>query len=179
MRRCLLVWFFVFAFVSAKAQNDTVVFSASGGFYEEVFALQLANTNPQNHIRYTVNGNRPTAQSALYEDSIVLDASTYSKSDIYTIQISPDYLVYVPDSIQHCIVIRAAAFDENDSCVSAVTTNSYFIRALGCDTHGLPAVSLCAGAGTVSAGCAGADVGVGEGVSVGRTAVGDGVAVGA
>ena len=144
MRRCLLVWFFVFAFVSAKAQNDTVVFSASGGFYEEVFALQLANTNPQNHIRYTVNGNRPTAQSALYEDSIVLDASNYSKSDIYTIQISPDYLVYVPDSIQHCIVIRAAAFDENDSCVSAVTTNSYFIRALGCDTHGLPAVSLCA-----------------------------------
>lgn len=62
MRRCLLVWFFVFAFVSAKAQNDTVVFSASGGFYEEVFALQLANTNPQNHIRYTVNGNRPTTQ---------------------------------------------------------------------------------------------------------------------
>jgi hypothetical protein len=144
MQRCLLIWFFVFAFVSAKAQNDTVVFSDSGGFYEEVFALQLFNTNPQNHIRYTINGNRPTAQSALYEEPIVLDGSNYSKSDIYTIQISPDNLVYVPDSIQHCIVIRAAAFDENDSCVSAVTTNSYFIRALGCDTHGLPAVSLCA-----------------------------------
>ena len=144
MRRCLLIWFFVFAFVSAKAQNDTVVFSATGGFYDEVFALQLSNANPQNHIRYTVNGNCPTAQSTLYEDYIVLDESSYSKSDIYTIQISPDNLVYIPDSIQHCIVIRAAAFDENDSCVSAVTTNSYFIRALGCDTHGLPAVSLCA-----------------------------------
>ena len=144
MRRCLLIWFFVFAFVSAKAQNDTVLFSATGGFYDEVFALQLSNANPQNHIRYTVNGNCPTAQSTLYEDYIVLDESSYSKSDIYTIQISPDNLVYVPDSIQHCIVIRAAAFDENDSCVSAVTTNSYFIRALGCDTHGLPAVSLCA-----------------------------------
>ena len=144
MRRCLLVWFFVFAFVSAKAQNDTVVFSASGGFYEEVFALQLANTNPQNHIRYTVNGNRPTAQSPLYVSPILLNESNYSKSNIYTIQISPDNLVFIPDSIQHCLVIRAAAFDENDSCVSAVTTNSYFIRALGCDTHGLPAVSLCA-----------------------------------
>lgn len=144
MRRSLLICFFVFAFVSAKAQNDTVVFSATGGFYDEVFALQLSNANPQNHIRYTVNGNRPMAQSTLYEDYIVLDESSYSKSDIYTIQISPDNLVYVPDSIQHCIVIRAAAFDENDSCVSAVTTNSYFIRALGCDTHGLPAVSLCA-----------------------------------
>ena len=127
-----------------QAQNDKVLFSAQGGFYEDVFALQLSNTNPQNHIRYTVNGNTPTAQSALYEEPIVLDTSNYSKSDIYTIQISPDNLVFVPDSIQHCIVIRAAAFDANDSCVSPVTTNSYFIRALGCDTHGLPAVSLCA-----------------------------------
>lgn len=129
---------------SAKAQNDTVVFSASGGFYDEVFALQLYNINPQNHIRFTINGNRPTSESQLYSDSILLDATKYSKSDIYTIQISPDYLVYIPDSIQHCLVIRAAVFDENDSCVSQVITNSYFIRALGCDTHGLPAVSICA-----------------------------------
>ena len=130
--------------ISVKAQNDTVVFSASGGFYDEVFALQLYNINPQNHIRFTINGNRPTSGSQLYSDSILLDATKYSKSDIYTIQISPDYLVYIPDSIQHCMVIRAAVFDENDNCVSQVITNSYFIRALGCDTHGLPAVSICA-----------------------------------
>jgi len=143
-KRLLFLCFILLAAVLANAQNDTVVFSASGGFYDEVFALQLYNVNPQNHIRYTVNGNRPTAQSPLYEDFILLDASNYSKSNIYTIQISPDNLVYVPDSVQHCIVIRAAAFDENDSCVSAVMTHSYFIKALGCDTHGLPAVSLCA-----------------------------------
>jgi len=144
MRRYLLIWFVFFAAVAAKAQNDTVFFSASGGFYEEVFALQLSNANPLDHIRYTINGNRPTAQSPLYANPILLNESNYSKSDIYTIQISPDNLVFIPDSIQHCLVIRAAAFDENDSCVSAVTTNSYFIRSLGCDTHGLPAVSLCA-----------------------------------
>jgi len=143
-KRLLFLFFILLAAVLANAQNDTVVFSASGGFYDEVFALQLYNVNPQNHIRYTVDGNRPTAQSPLYEDFILLDASNYSKSNIYTIQISPDNLVYVPDSVQHCIVIRAAAFDENDSCVSAVMTHSYFIKALGCDTHGLPAVSLCA-----------------------------------
>ena len=73
-----------------------------------------------------------------------MDGRQYSHSDIYTIQISPDNLVFVPDSVRHCIVIRAAVFDENDSCVSQVVTNSYFIKALGCDTHGLPAVSLCA-----------------------------------
>ena len=145
MKRCLwLVGFIFFTAFFANAQNDTVIFSVSGGFYDDVFALKLYNVNPQNHIHYTVNGNSPTAQSPVYADSLWLDESQYSESDIYTIQITPDDLVYVPDSVQHCIVIRAAVFDENDSCVSQVITNSYFIHALGCDTHGLPAVSLCA-----------------------------------
>lgn len=145
MKRSLwLVGFIFFTAFFANAQNDTVVFSVSGGFYDDVFALKLYNVNPQNHIHYTVNGNSPTAQSPVYADSLWLDESQYSESDIYTIQITPDDLVYVPDSVQHCIVIRAAVFDENDSCVSRVITNSYFIHVLGCDTHGLPAVSLCA-----------------------------------
>jgi hypothetical protein len=129
--------------VKGFAQNDTVVFSVHGGFYDEVFLLELNHVLPQNHIRYTLNGNRPTAQSMLYREPLVLDERQYSRSDIYTIQISPDNLVFVPNSVQHCIVIRAAAFDENDNCVSQVVTNSYFIHALGCDTHGLPVVSLC------------------------------------
>ena len=145
MRKRLYLILLVFlAVISAKAQNDTVLFSAPGGFYEDVFALELYNYYPQNHIRYTINGNRPTAQSSLYTESLVLSPSLYSKSDIYTIQISPDDLVYVPDSVQHCIVIRAAVFDENDSCISRVMTNSYFIHALGCETHGLAVVSICA-----------------------------------
>lgn len=127
-----------------RAQSDQVVFSARGGFYDNVFALQLSNNNPQHHIRYTTNGNRPTARSARYMGSLQLDENLYSTSDIYTIQMSPDNMVYVPESVNHCIIIRAAVFDQNDSCVSEVVTNSYFIKALGCDTHGLPVVSLCA-----------------------------------
>ena len=140
-------WFTCFVFlvtVSAKAQNDTVIFSAPGGFYEDVLQLELYNTKPQNHIRYTTNGNRPTAQSPLYEEALQLDENLYSKSDIYTILNCPESDFFLADSIQHCIVIRAAVFDENDNCISGVKTNSYFIRALGCDTHGLPVVSLCA-----------------------------------
>ncbi len=145
MKRYL--WFIGFVFVAvfcAKAQNDTVVFSASGGFYEDVFSLELYNYYPQNHIRYTTNGNRPTAQSPLYEEALVLNQQLYSKSNIYTIVNCPEQDFYLPDSVQHCIVVRAAVFDENDSCISQVMTNSYFIRTLGCDTHGLPAVSICA-----------------------------------
>ena len=142
--RIFLLMLGLSACFAAKAHNDTVIFSVAGGFYDEVFALQLHNANQQNHIRYTTNGNSPTARSPLYSDSLWLDYTKYSESNIYTIQISPDDLVYIPDSVQHCIVIRAAVFDENDNCVSKVVTNSYFIRALGCNTYGLPAVSICA-----------------------------------
>lgn len=142
-RYWLVLFAFVFA-IAAKAQNDTVLFSTPGGFYEESFSVQLSNVLAGNHIRYTLNGNRPTAQSPLYEEPLLLDYSKYSRSDIYTVIDCPESSFYLPDSIQHCIVIRAAVFDGNDSCVSRVMTNSYFIRALGCDTHGLPVVSLCA-----------------------------------
>ena len=142
-RLLVLVCWILIAF-SGLAQNDTVVFSMHGGFYDDVFSLELNHIFPQNHIRYTINGNRPTAQSPLYEEALVLDEQLYSKSDIYTIINCPEQDFFLSDSVQHCIIIRAAVFDENDNCVSQVMTNSYFISALGCDTHGLPAVSLCA-----------------------------------
>ena len=139
----LIIFVFCLVSLSAMAQWQ-VLFSANGGFYEETFELEMFSTYPQGHIRYTTNGNRPTAQSRQYVEPLVLDESLYSKSDIYTIVNCPEQEFFLPDSIRHCIVIRAAVFDDNDSCISPVATNSYIIRALGCDTHGLPVVSLCA-----------------------------------
>lgn len=135
----LLVPFFGIGQPAEKA-----CFSVPGGFYEDQFTLEISPFYPQHHIRFTTNGNRPTAQSRLYTGPLLLDGRLYSTSDSYTIQISPDDLVYVPETVPHGIVIRAAVFDENEECISEVTTQSYFIRALGCDTHGLPVVSLCA-----------------------------------
>lgn len=126
------------------AQYDTLVFSASGGFYDEVFSLELRCINPKNHIRYTTNGSEPTAQSPRYTKPLLLDKRMYSKSDIYTLRNCPENQFKKLDAIDHCIVIRAAVFDENDVFASETYTNSYFIRALDCDTHGLPVVSLCA-----------------------------------
>ena len=127
----------------ALAQTDTIVFSAQGGFYDEVFSLELRCGNPKNHIRFTINGNDPTQQSPLYTEPLVLDERMYSKSDIYKLHNCPEDQFRTLDSIDHCIVIRAAVFDENDHSLSETFTNSYFIRALGCNTHGLPVVSLC------------------------------------
>ena len=144
MKNGLFIILLCLSTLSAAAQDWKVLFSANGGFYEDVFALEMFSTCPMGRIRYTTNGNRPTAQSPLYEEPLVLDANMYSHSDIYTIVNCPEQDFFLPDSVRHCIVVRAAVFDENDSCISSVSTNSYFIRALGCDTHGLPAVSLCA-----------------------------------
>ena len=131
-------------FLGMSQPSEKACFSVPGGFYENEFSLEIFPFYQNHHIRFTTNGNRPTAASTLYTEPLLLDESLYSSSDIYTIQISPDDLVFVPDHIGHCIVIRAAVFDENDNRISEVSTNSYFIQSLGCDTHGLPVVSLCA-----------------------------------
>lgn len=142
--RLLIGLLMLVPFFGISQPAERACFSVPGGFYEESPTLELFPFYPQHHIRFTTNGNRPTAQSRLYTEPLLLDESLYSTSDIYTIQVTPDGEMFYPDSVQHCIVIRAAVFDDNDSCISEVASNSYFIRSLGCDTHGLPAVSLCA-----------------------------------
>ena len=125
------------------AQAEAVVFSHHGGFYDNSFYLEL-NCSAAYHIRYTTNGTAPSAKSTLYESPLWLDEQLYSDSDIYKIRISPDNLVYVPDSVRHAIVIRAAVFDRDEQRIGATVTHTYLIRALGCETAGLPVVSLCA-----------------------------------
>ena len=130
--------------LQASAQEEQVLFSAPGGFYEESFPISLGCCYGNHHVRYTTNGDIPTATSALYTDPLTLNEGLYSKSDIYTIVNSIPSVFYLPDHIQKAIVIRAAVFDENDSIISPIATNSYFIRSLGCDFHGLPVISIVA-----------------------------------
>ena len=133
----------LFAFV-LPAQQAEVAFSVPGGFYDSVFHVVLSCSEEELVIHYTNNGNVPTVSSKVYSNPLLLGENLYSHSDIYTIQCCPDSVWYPPDSVKHCIVIRAAAFDAKGNRVSEVVTQSYFIRSLGCDTHGLPVVSLCA-----------------------------------
>ncbi len=125
------------------AQGDLVTFSKNGGFYEDSFELAL-DCNASYHIHYTVNGSTPTSQSELYASPLWLDETLYSKSNIYTVQTANDELFYAPESVQHCITLRAAAFDDEGRRVGSVVTQSYFIRSLGCDTHDLPVMAISA-----------------------------------
>ena len=144
MKSRLLIWVLLLVpFFGTSQPAEKASFSVPGGFYETSPVLEIFPFYQQHHIRYTTNGNCPTAASPLYTEPLLLDESLYSTSDIYTIQISPTGQMFHTDSVRHCIVIRAAVFDANDNCISEVATNSYFIQSLGCDTHGLPVMSVC------------------------------------
>ena len=145
MKRVILSLFvLLWVSFSARAQVDTVIFSVQGGFYDQVIQLDLFNYYAQNHIRYTTNGNTPDADSPLYTGSLTLDSTLYSHSNIYTIVNCIPSIFYLADSIQRAIVIRAAAFDAAGNRLCQPVTNTYFIRSLGCDFHGLPVLSLVA-----------------------------------
>ena len=140
--RHLLTTTLLLCLAFAKAQE--VTFSTPGGFYDNSFELTLSCNQQDKVIHYTTNGNTPTANDPIYQEPLLLDESLYSLSDIYTILNCPETMWFLPETVQKCIVIRAAAFDGNGSISGKVTTNTYLIKSLGCDTHGLPAVSICA-----------------------------------
>ena len=133
----------LFAKAQIEVDYDTLIFSIKGGFYDEVPTLELTCQNPNHHIRFTTNGCDPTSESPRYTEPLVLNERLYSKSNIFTLRNCPEDQFRKLDAVDHCIVIRASVFDESGISVSETYTNSYFIRALGCDTHGLPVVSLC------------------------------------
>jgi len=130
--------------ISFALHAQSITFSMPGGFYEQTFHLTLSCDNQEAVIRYTTNGNQPTEKDAVYDSPLLLDEQLYSKSNIYTIVDCPQGDFYLPDDVQKCIVIRAAAFDMAGNRIGEVATNSYFIKSLGCHSHGLPAVSICA-----------------------------------
>lgn len=138
---CFIAFIVMMLRLGLNAQ--TVTFSHSGGFYESSFSLELT-CDPAYHIRYTTNGAAPDANSTLYTGPLYLNEGLYSNSNIYTIPTTIDELLFTPNSVMKCIIIRACAFDNNENYVGTVTTQSYFINELGCDTHGLPAMSIAA-----------------------------------
>jgi len=135
----LLAWVFP---IAAFANDNHVKFSHSGGFYKQSFALSLTCQDGYS-IHYTTNGNEPKWTDPQYQSPLWLDEKLYSNSKIYTIQTCSDELWRVPESVKRCVVIRAAAFDEEGHRVGETVTNSFFINALGCKDKEIPIVSLC------------------------------------
>ena len=143
LRTGCIAFFVLIAFIKASFSQE-VVFSKPGGFYDEVFPLSLSCQAEGCSIHYTTNGNTPTIDDLTYSSPLTMWDGLFSSSNIYTIVNCPENEWFLPDSIPRCIVIRAAAFDEAGNRIGKVKTNTYLIKSLCGDTHGLPLVSLCA-----------------------------------
>ena len=138
----LLLIFNTFLLLSVQAQEPVISFSYPGGFYDTPLVLRLSCSDSLS-IHYTINGNNPKCSDLKYQHPLILNEDLFTSSNIYTIQTCHDSLWYPVTSIQKCIVIRASAFNSKGKQVGETTTNSYFIKSLGCDSHNLPIVSIC------------------------------------
>ena len=144
MSKRFLTFLLLFISFHSMAQDESVVFSVSGGFYPHSFQLSLYCYYPNHFVRFTTDGSTPTASSSRFIAPLWLDEHLFSNSNIHSIPIAPDYLMYYPDTVQHAIVIRAAVFNEDNQCLSDIITNTYLIQDLGCNHQGLAALSICA-----------------------------------
>jgi hypothetical protein len=57
--------------------TEKACFSVKGGFYEESPLLEIFPFYQQHHICFTINGNRPTAESRLYTEPLLLDNAEF------------------------------------------------------------------------------------------------------
>ena len=92
---------------------EPVIMDAEAGFYSGTQQITLTTTEANADIRYTTNGDDPTAASALYTAPISVNSTT---------------------------VIRAATFsNDNDILPGFTNTNTYFID----ETHTVKVISIC------------------------------------
>ncbi len=96
------------AVLGATAQNDTVVFFCRGAF-----SMRMSfYWNCTMIVRSTTSATPPTAivpqHSPPVMGGVMMNASMYSKSDIYTIVNTIPSALYLPNDAKRGIVIRAA-----------------------------------------------------------------------
>lgn len=121
---------------------ETIIFTQTGGYYEQGFALEMASSIPNAQIRYTLNGNEPKQTDLLYEVPLLLNEQLLTTSNLHQIVVSEEN-IHQPDLIRRCIVLRAALFGENGERLSHTFTQTYLLGTLG-NRHQLPVVSLVA-----------------------------------
>ena len=103
--------------------KELIHFSVPAGFYEEPFQLELASSDANANIYYTLDGSEPTMDSDCYENPIQI--VNQSGSDVVYANLGANS-EFAPKSINKCTVVRAAAFDKGGTKLGEAN-QSYFI----------------------------------------------------
>lgn len=107
---------------------DAPVFSHESGFYEDAFTLEL-KAGENEIIYYTLDGSKPTKESAVYEDGIYIENVSDQPNICNSVQkVVQEWLEYEPNDhlVDKAVIVRAVAMNEENE-ISEVITNTYFV----------------------------------------------------
>lgn len=124
-------------------------FSVAGGVFTANVPLELATTQAEAVIRYTLDGSEPTETSPLYTNALSLASKAGTPNDLSEIPTNyqptgPDYYEgWEPPAgeVFKFHTVRARAFKPGAMPSSAVT-QSYLVDAAGTNRYRLPIVSI-------------------------------------
>lgn len=129
--------------VFPSAELDVPLFSATSGFYENEFDLEITAGEGET-VYYTLDGSDPTVDSVRYRGPIRIkdpgeNENVYAaRTDLSTVS---DYVP--PFKVDKAVVVRAIACNESGTVVSKPHTETYFINyEAKVEYKGLPIVSL-------------------------------------
>lgn len=127
---------------SERIEKDQLIFSVPGGFYNESFALEITAAKDST-IYYTLDGTKPTNQSEVYTEPILIENRSGSNMQYALIE-GIDYIgTYRPTSISMGMVVRAMAVDDRLGISSEEKTQSYFIGMKNAgDLRNIPIISI-------------------------------------
>lgn len=105
------------------------VFSHESGFYEEAFVLTL-EADPGERIYYTLDGSKPTEESLVYTDGILIENVSAQPNVCSAVKtVVQEWLEYEPseDPVDKAVIVRAMAMTPEHDQVSEVVTHTYFV----------------------------------------------------
>jgi hypothetical protein len=128
------------AIEGASEWLSTPSYSHEGGFYSEAFELVLRHPDPGVQIRYTLDGDEPTAHSQLYGQPLSIRSRAGTPNDISAIPTAPGWQPPSREVFKGWPV-RARAFKPG-ALSSPVISRTYWVHALGLERYTLPVVAL-------------------------------------
>ncbi len=136
--------------LAAAGRND-VTFSVPHGFKTAAFPLTLTSTIPGSTIRYTLDGSRPTAVSALYSTPINITPTTgTTRSGTRVVRAFASHVdaAYTPVTTQTYLFVNGIANPNTDGVVgqsnlyASIKTNAIYGPLIDDALLALPVVSI-------------------------------------
>lgn len=120
---------------------NTITSSSQSGFYSKEFKLTLHSTNPDATVYYTLNGEEPTDESAIYSNNIDICSRTHEENVYANIRTAEKMWKKPTSLISKATVLRAVSYSHG--CISSnQIQQTFFIVDSARNPYSVPVVSI-------------------------------------